>query len=332
MLFVFNDINRNMPTAHKFKQLLNTDNMRHKTLLFTVLFLHSFLFADAQCDNIKTLRSKKTTDHVWVVAHRADYVFAPENSIEALNNAIYFGADLIETDVRLTKDGHIVIMHDYTVDRMTNGTGRVSDLTLEEIKALKLKTNWGGSTRLQVPTLEEYILTAKGKVGLYLDKAGYDLPGHEEGHMVKEILKILRKHGVLEETIFVLDWPYEKAKRIFGEELEKVIYCPVISDGIPNLEDYVNEYIEKLSPVAFQFRFKTLDTQTFRLLPKILESGSKAFVAATWDDHTANHSDRTSIFVRPSEGWGWLIEQGFRIIETNYSRDLIQYLKSENRH
>lgn len=306
--------------------------MYNRTLFLIFLLLNSFISTNAQCDNLKLLRSKEKTEQIWVVAHRADYVFAPENSIEALNNAIYFGADIIETDVRLTKDGHIVIMHDYTVDRTTNGTGYVSDLTLEEIKRLKLKTNWGGSTTFQVPTLEEFILTAKGKVGLYLDKAGYDLPEHDKGHLIKEIIKILRKHNFLEETVFVLDWPYEKAKRIFGEDLEKVIYCPVIEDKIPNLVTYVNEYIEKLSPIAFQFRFDNLDTETYRLLPQILESGSKAFVAATWDKHTANHSDRTSIFVRPSEGWGWLIEHGFKILETNYSRDLIQYLKSENRH
>lgn len=302
-------------------------------LLFSCLFLGSSLFAGAQNNEmLKQLRSKKTTDYVWVAAHRADYVFAPENSIQALENAIYFGADLIETDVRLTKDGHVVMMHDYTVDRMTNGTGRVSDLTLAEIKKLQLKTNWGGFTDFQVPMLEEFIQVAKGKVGLYLDKASYDLPEHEEGHLVKELLKILKKHDVLEETIFVLNWPYEKAKRIFGDDLEKVIYCPVIEDEIPNLGEYVDEYIQKLSPVIFQFRFKSLDTKTYQLLPKVLESGSKAFVAATWDEHTAYHSDQVSIFTRPSEGWGWLIKQGFRILETNYTRDLIRYLDSENRH
>ena len=304
-----------------------------RKLLLSCLFLGSSLFAGAQNSNrMEELRSKGATDYVWVAAHRADYVFAPENSIQALKNAIYFGADLIETDVRLTKDGHVVMMHDYTVDRMTNGTGRVSDLTLDEIKKLQLKTNWGGSTNFQVPTLEEFIQIAKGKVCLYLDKAGYDLPEHEEGHLVKELLKILEKHDVLEETIFVLNWPYEKAKRIFGDALEKVIYCPVIEDKISNLEAYVDEYINKLSPVAFQFRFKSLDTTTYQLLPKVLKSGSKAFVAATWDEHTAYHSDQISIFTRPSEGWGWLIEQGFRILETNYARDLIQYLDSENRH
>ena len=304
-----------------------------KPLFLLTVFLSSCILAGAQNNNkISLLRSKGSTDYVWVAAHRADYVFAPENSIQALENAIYFGADLIETDVRLTKDGHVIMMHDYTVDRMTNGTGRVSNLTLEEIKALRLKNNWGGATDYQVPTLEEFIQVAKGKVCLYLDKAGYDLPGHEEGHLVKELLKILKKHDVLEESVFVLNWPYEKAKRIFGEDLGKVIYCPVIEDKIPDLETYVNEYIEKLSPVAFQFRFDSLKTRTYQLLPKVLASGSKAFVAATWDTHTANHSDRVSIFKRPSEGWGWLIAQGFSILETNYARDLIRYLKAENRH
>ena len=316
---------------HKFTAN-KMNNIYTKVLLLLTLCASSILFTKAQNDNIALLRSKKPTKLVWVVAHRADYVFAPENSIEALNNAIFFGADIIETDIRLTKDGHIVIMHDYTVDRTTNGSGYVAALTLKEIKNLKLKTNWGGSTNYKVPTLEEYIIAAKGKAGLYLDKAGYDLPGHEEGHLIKEVLKILRKHNTLEETIFVLNWPYEKAKRIFGEELEKVIYCPVIEDKIPNLEEYVNEYIEKLSPVAFQFRFNSLETKSYKLLPRVLESGSKAFVAATWDEHTANHGDRISIFSQPSEGWGWLISQGFSILETNYSRDLIQYLKSENRH
>lgn len=308
-------------------------NLLQKTHVFFLLLGSIHLSANAQFSNrMNLLRSKEKTDYVWVAAHRADYVFAPENSIPALENAIYFGADMIETDVRLTKDGHIVMMHDYTVDRMTNGTGRVSDLTLAEIKTLQLRNNWGGSTKYQVPTLEEFIQVAKGKVCLYLDKAGYDLPGHEEGHLVKELLKVLRKNNVLEESIFVLDWSYEKAKKIFGSDLEKVIYCPVIDDKIPNLDDYVNEYIQKLSPIAFQFRFKSLDTRTYQLLPKVLNSGSKAFVAATWNEHTANHSDQVSIFKRPSEGWGWLIEQGFRILETNYVRDLIQYLNSENRH
>ena len=192
------------------------------------------------------LRSTETSpDYVWVAAHRADCIYAPENSIEALEHALKFGADIIETDVRRTKDGHYVIMHDYTVDRTTDGTGRVSELTLEEIKKLHLKTNWGGKTELKVPTLEEYIAIARNRAHLYLDKAGYDLPGREEGSTVRDLLAVLHKEGVINQTIFVLDWPYEKAKRIFGDDLENVIFCPVVEDRIPALEAQVKEYIEK---------------------------------------------------------------------------------------
>lgn len=278
------------------------------------------------------LREKDNkSEYVWVASHRGDWIYAPENSTTALEHAIFFGSDLIETDVRLTKDGKIIMMHDATVDRTTNGKGNIADLTLAEIKELRLRNNFGGLTDLKVPTLEEYIELAKNKILLYLDKAGYDLPGHEQGHLVKELLKILRANNAIEQSVFVLDWPYSKAKEIFGEDLEKVIYVPVIEDKIPNLSSYVDEYIQKLNPVAFQFRMEKLDSETYKQLPKVLRSGSKAFVAATWEKHTANHSDLISIFERPSKGWGWLLEQGFSVLETNYPKDLIYYLKSENR-
>ena len=278
------------------------------------------------------LREKDNkSEYVWVASHRGDWIYAPENSTTALEHAIFFGSDLIETDVRLTKDGKIIMMHDATVDRTTNGKGNIADLTLAEIKELRLRNNFGGLTDLKVPTLGEYIELAKDKILLYLDKAGYDLPGHEQGHMVKELLKVLKANNAIEQSVFVLDWPYSKAKEIFGEDLEKVIYVPVIEDKIPNLSAYVDEYIQKLNPVAFQFRMEKLDSETYKQLPKVLKSGSKAFVAATWEKHTANHSDLISIFERPSKGWGWLLEQGFSVLETNYPKDLIYYLKSENR-
>lgn len=280
----------------------------------------------------RPLRSSVPDGYIFVAAHRADWKYAPENSLQALRNAIFFGADIIETDVRQTRDGHFVMMHDATVDRMTNGTGLISEMSLEEIRRLRLKTNWGQSTQMSVATLDEYVEEAKGRVNLYLDKAGIDLPGAEEGATVRSLLQVLRRYDTLQETVFVLDWPYEKARRIFGAALDSVIYCPVIEDRIPNLVAYVEEYIERLHPVAFQFRMSSLETQAYRMLPRVLESGSRAFVAATWPHHTAGHDDNISIFQHPSEGWGWLIERGFTILETNFPKDFIQYLRSEQRH
>lgn len=72
-----------------------------------------------------------------LVAHRGGAKLAPENTLAAFRSAVEdWGADMLELDVRLTADGHVVVIHDATVDRTTDGTGAVADLTLEEIKAL----------------------------------------------------------------------------------------------------------------------------------------------------------------------------------------------------
>lgn len=260
---------------------------------------------------------------IWVASHRADWKFAPENSLAALENAIAFGAEIVETDVRETKDGEIVIIHDATVDRTTNGRGAVSAMTLAQIKELYLHDALGQWTNEKIPTLREYMLAAKSRTMLYLDKAGQD-----GGRLVPKLLALAQETDTLGQTVFVLDWTYEKARSVFGENLEKVVYCPVVDDKIPDLEAYVSTWLEKARPKAFQFRFASLDTKTYALLPKILKSGSRAFTAATWNNHTAGHDDRASLAITPENGWGWLIDQGFTIIETNHPRELENYLRN----
>ncbi|MGI6467063.1 MAG: glycerophosphodiester phosphodiesterase [Sphaerochaetaceae bacterium] len=71
-----------------------------------------------------------------VVAHRGDSHNFPENTIEAFGSAVEMKVDVIETDVHLSKDGHIVIWHDETLDRNTDGSGRIEDFTLKELKKL----------------------------------------------------------------------------------------------------------------------------------------------------------------------------------------------------
>ena len=78
-----------------------------------------------------------------VVAHRGDWKNAPENSIQAIQNCILMGVDMVEIDVRKTKDGHLILMHDGTIDRTTTGTGKVSSMTLEVLKSLLLKDKNG---------------------------------------------------------------------------------------------------------------------------------------------------------------------------------------------
>ena len=262
------------------------------------------------------------TNGVLIASHRADWKLAPENSLAALENAIRYGVDIVETDVRRTKNGVLVILHDPHVGRVTNGQGYVADMTLEEIKRLNLRDALGQTTTEKIPTLEEYMMAAKGRVRLYLDKAGQD-----GGALVPQIIGLAKKCGTLEETVFVLDWPYGKARKVFGDDLEKVLYCPVIEDKIANLDAYVDEWLANFKPFAFQFRFASTDTRTFALLPKVLASGTRAFVAATWRNHTAGHDDRVSLMSAPDDGWGWLVANGFTILETNFPREMKSWLK-----
>ena len=77
---------------------------------------------------------------IAVIAHRAGRGIMPENTLTAIRNAIRLGVDYVELDIRATKDGHLVIMHDGTVDRTTNGTGAVKDLDFAAIRSARCRT------------------------------------------------------------------------------------------------------------------------------------------------------------------------------------------------
>jgi glycerophosphoryl diester phosphodiesterase len=99
---------------------------------------------------------------IVVIAHRGEHLHHIENTLPAFQAAIDAGADYFECDVRTTSDGRFVLMHDDSVDRTTNGKGRVSALSFETIRALDA----GGN---RVPTFEEALKLAKGHIGVYVD-------------------------------------------------------------------------------------------------------------------------------------------------------------------
>ncbi len=114
-------------------------------------------------------------------------------------------------------------------------------------------------------------------------------------------------------------------------QLDSVIFVPVIADGMQNLDTYLQDYLTNLKPRAFQFRMKNYDGAAYLQLKKITNSTSKAFVAATWADHTMGHDDQISR-TQPDQGWGWLIAQGFTILEANRPQQLLAYLRAKKLH
>ena len=90
-----------------------------------------------------------------IYGHRGASGYAPENTLEAFRLALEMGADGFELDVHLTKDGHLVVIHDETVDRTTDGTGEVRNMTLAELKALDACKGMEAYRGAKIPTLRE---------------------------------------------------------------------------------------------------------------------------------------------------------------------------------
>lgn len=113
-----------------------------------------------------------------IIAHRGASSLAPENTMAAFQEAYLRGADVVEVDVRRSQDGHLVVMHDATVERTTDGQGRIADLTLAQIRALDAG-HWFGPHHIgeKVPTLEEVLDWARGRVRVAIEAKEPGLEG-----------------------------------------------------------------------------------------------------------------------------------------------------------
>ena len=99
-----------------------------------------------------------------IQAHRGASAYRPENTLEAFSLAVEQGADGIELDVHLTKDGEIVVAHDAHLERVSNGTGYINDHTLDELKALNFNKLFPGSSARRIPLLSEVFSLVKPSV------------------------------------------------------------------------------------------------------------------------------------------------------------------------
>ncbi|MAY75787.1 MAG: hypothetical protein CMJ31_13935 [Phycisphaerae bacterium] len=131
-------------------------------------------------------------ERVLIVSHRGHHRSHPENSIPAIEAAIDGGAHVVEIDVRRTRDGSFVLMHDNKGDRTTTGKGRIEDMTLAEIRELRLTHNVR-PTAETVPTLDEVFDVARGRVLLNVDSKGID---------IMEAAAVAERAGMLDHCVF----------------------------------------------------------------------------------------------------------------------------------
>jgi glycerophosphoryl diester phosphodiesterase len=265
-------------------------------------------------NDLTGLRKKlsEVSDSVLVCAHRGlhlttnDANYAAENSMTAIKAAITNHVDMFECDVRASADGVLLLMHDATVNRTTNGSGTVSAMTYANLKKLKLK-KYGTSiaTTDTIPTLEQVLKYCKGKIFITLD-INSKAP-------VADVLAMVNKTGMIDEVMF------------FVSQQSDAAY--LLSNGaIPLPSCYstttFNSYIQNnLKPLVFQCDNGGYTSEWMLMKNAGCKIYDNVYLLTTTLPTINNWAE-----LDPD------LANGVNIVQTDYPIEMINYLKSKNKH
>ena len=239
----------------------------------------------------------------------------PENCIATFENTLQHTFAIMEIDPRYTKDGAIVVHHDTTLERTTTGKGRVAELTLQDLKELRLKDTEGLVTEFQIPTLDDVLKWARGKTILVLDQK--DVPVEVRARKIVE-------HRAEAYAILIV-YSFKDAQKCY--ELNKNIMMEVM---IPNRERF-HEFDETSIPwsniIAFVGHTPPRDKE---LLQMIHAKGTCCMVG------TSRNLDQEFIVNRASgtgpieQHYRALLQRGIDVIETDIPREVGKLLYGES--
>jgi len=294
-----------------------------RSILFLLLNTITIVsLAQSPAEKLKTV-FKGNNKQILVAAHRGDWRNAPENSLNALYNSIRKGFDIVELDVKMSKDSQMVVMHDNTIDRTTNAKGKVGDYTLEELKKFRLKNGLGRVTENQIPTMREMMLAAKGKILINVDK------GNDHLDLV---FKVLRETSTIDQAIVNVgdDIPYGelKIKNVIPDDAYLMV---VVNVKKKDMQDIIKSYTPNKKTIVQPI----FDTDTLSNLKTIKELNGKPLIwlNSLWPSLNGGHDDDRAVEKgEKEESWGWLINYHPVILQTDRPADLLIYLKETGLH
>ena len=243
---------------------------------------------------------------VLVTAHRAAHNIYPENSLAAIRHTIEIGADFIEIDARHTKDGILVLMHDGTVDRTTNGEGRIEDLTFAEVRSLKLSVSGDDTITRRVPTFEEAMLEAKGKIMVDID-----IKSAPVSQLVKVILKLKMGNQVV---FFDSDFAILDTVKM----MDSTLMVMPRARSVEKLQWMLDRYHPEIIHISPGFYTKEV--------VDIIKKGK----ARIWINALGKADVQAALGFSDS-AYGSLIEGGANIIQTDRPAALLEYLVEKKR-
>jgi glycerophosphoryl diester phosphodiesterase len=297
--------------------------MIKKIIFLLLLFIQTAAIAQTRVDTLLQKLHDPNGNYVFVASHRADWRYAPENSLPGIENAIKIGVDIVELDVQRTKDGQFILMHDATLDRTTTGKGKIADWTLDSIQTLNLKNGCAIKTKEKVPTLEEALLLMKGRILVNLDKAD---------RYFDEVYALLEKTKTINQIIMKGGKSAEEVKEQFGTYLDKVIYMPIVHLDKDGAEEQIQLFLKELKPVAFELLFVDDSHPLSKQIKSQLADKSLIWYNTLWDTMAGGHDDDMSLD-NPDAGYGYLIDTlGAKMIQTDRPAYLLEYLNKRKQH
>ena len=269
---------------------------------------------------------------VTVVAHRGCWRQAPENSLASIESCIDVGVDMVELDVRRTRDGELVLMHDETLDRTTSASGRLADRLLAELAAVRLRHTDGGPVAglsdETVPTLEQALRAASGRILVNVDMKD---PGPE---IYDSTMELVDRLGVADQVVFKMRASPDDAGLASATFHGRAPFMPILVQCNEETRDenYCTTELaedaarfDKFSPVAYEVVFGD-DSFVDGDLARIIERGGAVWVNTLDPSLSGGRPDDEGALV-PDETWGTLIDMGVSIIQTDEPTALLAYLQ-----
>lgn len=278
------------------------------------------------------------TDYVVVACHRGDWRNFPENSISAIESIIRYGADIMELDLKMTKDSVLVLSHDKDVKRCTNfrkvfkdepgKSARICDLTYEEIQRLSLCRAHGiAIDTVKMPTLRQALACCKDRICVNVDQ-GYEYYG--------QVLAIAEELGVTDQILIKSKKPIEVVAAYEAEYAHNMMYMPIVDIQKPAGRALFDSYMEQgVVPLAYEVCWSSNDGTFDEVCRKILNQGSKIWVNTIWASlcgGDGNDDDAAYIAKEPGEVYQQYLDHGVSMIQTDRPEMLIGWLEKQGRH
>ena len=265
-----------------------------------------------------------SSKYVVVVAHRGDWRNYPENSIPAIESAISMGVDIVELDLKLTKDSVLVLSHDDTANRTTTGKGLISTMTLDSLKGFNLRYVNGVKSKYKMPTLKEALEVCKDRISVNIDQGYqfYDL-----------VLAITEELGVTDQILMKGKKMLSEVKEKTGEHEHNMMYMPIIDIQTTRGAELFRQYMEAGEvPLAYEVCFSKLDDVAEDCCRRVVESGSKLWINTLWPSLNGGYDDNAAFESGdPDSVYGVLLGLGTSIIQTDRPEMLIKYLEKKGR-